>query len=378
MASEFSGFHDELRAVARAVLGAVPADSPIDWEVVAGSGWAGLEVPERLDGAGVTFAEVAVILEELGRCAALSPYLGSVALGIGALSLVEPDAGRDGLLRSIAAGDTVVAVAVGEDGGAGFRVERSVEGRLTLRGSMPFVADAPVAQRLLLVATGWAAGDDPAPPSPGGVAEATTRGLAGDTPVLVELNRSAARPSITDQPVLDATRRFGIVVADGVEVKQAQIRRFVGDPHVATGRLRDRATLAVALDSLGIGEAMLAATVAYAKVREQFGRPIGSFQAVKHACADMLVQLTIARELCDAAVERVACDLPDASAAVAMAKSYTCAAAVGIAGAAMQLHGGIGYTWESGIHRFLKRAALNRALFGSAAEHRRRIAARYR
>jgi alkylation response protein AidB-like acyl-CoA dehydrogenase len=131
--------------------------------------------------------------------------------------------------------------------------------------------------------------------------------------------------------------------------------------------------------------------VSYAKVRTQFGRPIGSFQAVKHACADMLVRVCVARQLVNAAVEALAAakdakdatdakaakDAKAASAAASMAKSYACAAAVDVAGKAMQLHGGIGYTWESGIHVYLKRALLNRSLFGSPAEHRGQLAKRY-
>ncbi|MGZ4710566.1 MAG: acyl-CoA dehydrogenase family protein, partial [Acidimicrobiales bacterium] len=124
-------------------------------------------------------------------------------------------------------------------------------------------------------------------------------------------------------------------------------------------------------------EAMLDATVAYASARRQFGRPIGSFQAVKHACADMLVQISVARELVSAAVQQVADADPEATVAASMAKSYACGAAVDVVGKAMQLHGGIGYTWDSGIHVHLKRAALNRSLFGSPATHRRRLAARY-
>jgi alkylation response protein AidB-like acyl-CoA dehydrogenase len=122
---------------------------------------------------------------------------------------------------------------------------------------------------------------------------------------------------------------------------------------------------------------MLSATVGYAKVRQQFGRPIGSFQAVKHACADMQVAIAVSRQLVSAAVEAVAEERADAGVAAAMAKSYTCSAAVDIAGKAMQLHGGIGYTWESRIHVYLKRAALNRSLFGSPAAHRRELAKRY-
>ena len=140
-------------------------------------------------------------------------------------------------------------------------------------------------------------------------------------------------------------------------------------------RLRDRAAVAVACDSLGISEAMLSATVAYAKVRQQFGRPIGSFQAVKHACADMQVHIAVSRQLVRAAIESVVHGRDDGAAS--MAKSYACTAAVDIAGKAMQLHGGIGYTWESGIHVYLKRAALNRSLFGSPAAHRKELAKRY-
>jgi alkylation response protein AidB-like acyl-CoA dehydrogenase len=175
--------------------------------------------------------------------------------------------------------------------------------------------------------------------------------------------------------VLDETRRLATVSAEAAEV--AQVLRFDGDPHEQVRRLLDRAAVAVACDSLGLSEAMLAATVAYAKVRSQFGRPIGSFQAVKHACADMQVAIAVSRQLVSAAVEAVAEDRPDTGAAAAMAKSYACSAAVDIVGKAMQLHGGIGYTWESGIHVYLKRAALNRSLFGSPAAHRRQLAQRY-
>ncbi|PRC49343.1 acyl-CoA dehydrogenase, partial [Mycobacterium sp. ITM-2017-0098] len=106
-----------------------------------------------------------------------------------------------------------------------------------------------------------------------------------------------------------------------------------------------RAEVAVACDSLGIAEQMLSATVDYVAVRHQFGRPIGSFQAVKHACADMLVAIEVSRQLVAEAVAAVS-DGTDAGVAAAMAKSYTCSAAVDVAGKAMQLHGGIGYTWE--------------------------------
>jgi alkylation response protein AidB-like acyl-CoA dehydrogenase len=204
------------------------------------------------------------------------------------------------------------------------------------------------------------------------------RAIEDGAPVIVAVDPREPGISVEPQPVVDESRRLAVVRADGAAVDAASIWRFAGDPQTAVRRLLGRAAVAVACDSLGVSEAMLDATVSYAKVREQFGRPIGSFQAVKHACADMLVKVQVSRQLVTAAVMALASDEDDASAAAWMAKSYACEAAVEVAGAAMQLHGGIGYTWESGVHRYLKRAALNRALFGSPAAHRARLAARYR
>jgi alkylation response protein AidB-like acyl-CoA dehydrogenase len=144
-------------------------------------------------------------------------------------------------------------------------------------------------------------------------------------------------------------------------------------------RVNDRTAVAIACDSIGVSEAMLDATVEYVCVREQFARKIGSFQAVKHSCADMLVQITIARKLVAKAVNAMCAPEWDEQSAVAasMAKSFATAMAVDIAGKAMQLHGGMGYTWESGIHVYLKRATLNRSQFGSPATHRKLLGVRY-
>ncbi len=360
MSAESEQIRDELRAVARDLLAKTVPGASIDWRLLAGTGWLGLEVPGALDGADATFAEVAVILQEMGRAAARSPYLGTVVLGIGTLTLLAPGPDRDDLLRGAASGALLPAAALsaGDDDTSTtpFRLERSSRG-LRLHGRAAFVPDATQAGRLLLLAL------DP-----------------GGTPVIVDVGPRTSGLGLTAQPVLDATRRFGLVTADGVDVPEASVWRFAGHPQAAVRRLLDRAAVAVACDSLGLTEAMLDATVAYAKVRRQFGRPIGSFQAVKHACADMLVQVSVSRELVSAAVKRLAArdpGDPDATVMASMAKSYTCGAAVAVVGQAMQLHGGMGYTWESGVHVYLKRAALNRSLFGSPVAHRRRLAGRY-
>jgi alkylation response protein AidB-like acyl-CoA dehydrogenase len=246
-------------------------------------------------------------------------------LGVGTLLELAPGPLRNEWLRLGA-----VAVLADSDG---FELDDS--GRLS--GRAEFVPDACAADRFLVLAEG---------------------------PFVVALERGGLE--LAPQPVLDETRSFAIVRAEGVRVEAV-----FPLAEEAVGRLRDRAALALACDSLGLSGAMLDATVAYAKQREQFGRPIGSFQAVKHACADMLVQVSLARELVAEAVRN------PGPTAVSMAKAYACGTAVDVVGKAMQLHGGIGYTWEAGIHAYLKRAVLNRSLFGSPAAHRRRLADRY-
>lgn len=385
-AAVLAELHDELRDVTRRLVGrptsalgsAVPP--ALDWAGLASAGLLGLEVPDELGGAGATFAEVAVVLHELGRSPATGPYLGTVVLGVGALLLVERGPRCDELLRSVAAGEATVAVALPGDAapaapraparsapspvgstpsvGAAvpFRLERTGD-RPLLHGHAELVPDAPGVDRLLVPAQG-----------------------EDGEPVLVDLPADAPGLGVAERPVLDATRLLGDVVSEGVPVDAGSVWRFRGDPGAALAVLWDRAATAAACDSLGLAEAMLETTVAYAAVREQFGRPIGSFQAVQHACADMLVSVTVGRELVAAAVDALAGTGPvtDAGVAASMAKSQVCASAVDVAGKAMQLHGGIGYSWESGVHAYLKRAALDRSLFGSPADHRRRLAARYR
>ncbi|MFD0689503.1 acyl-CoA dehydrogenase family protein [Actinomadura fibrosa] len=361
---DLSEFHDELRAVAAGLLGAAGAGPgagagdrvPVDWQRVAAAGWPGFEVPGALGGADATFAEVAVVLREFGRAAARGPYPAVAALAVGALGLLEPGPGRDGLLRDTAAGGAVPVLALDAetDDPAPFRLARTPDGPV-LDGAAGFVLDAPAAGRLLVPAL------DP-----------------GGTAVIVDTGPRADGLDVTERPVVDATRAVGRVAAGGVTVRPESVWRFRGDPDGALRRLRDRAAVAMACDSLGLSEAMLDATVAYASVREQFGRRIGSFQAVKHACADMFVQVALARKLVAAAVRAQAEGSAEAGVAASMAKSYACAAAVDVVGKAMQLHGGMGYTWESGVHVYLKRAVLNRSLFGPPALHRRRLAERYR
>ncbi|KWX67302.1 acyl-CoA dehydrogenase family protein [Mycobacterium sp. NAZ190054] len=327
MTGRFSEFHDELRSVAGDLLA---KEGTADWSVLVDAGWTGLEVPDSLGGAGATFVETAVILEQIGRAAGANSYLGSAVLAVGALNMLPANALRDELLGAVAAGPGRLAVVP-----HGFVVDG---GRLT--GRADFVPDADGADRLLVLVDGAAAVVD------------------------------AAQMTVTKQPVVDQTRQLATVTADAAEI--TGLLEFDGDPE----SVRHRAEVAIACDSLGLAAQMLSDTVDYVKVRHQFGCPIGSFQVVKHACADMLVAVEMSRRLVSDAVGILA-DGGDAAVAAAMAKSYACSAAVTVAGKAMQLHGGIGYTWESGIHVYLKRATLNRSLFGSPAAQRKRLSQRY-
>ncbi len=365
MSDEFAEIHDEMRAIARDLLGNADAESAVDWSLIARSGWLGLEAPAAFDGADATFAEVAVILQEMGRAVARGAYPSVAVLAVGALGLLEPHPGRDELFRGTVAGAVLPVVALTAEERVGavapgahadlapFRLVPDTDG-LRLHGNADFVLDAPGADRLLVPA----------------------RHPDGEI-VIAVVEPGVAGTAVTARPVVDATRSLGRVSAVGVEVAPSAVWRFHGDGERALRRLYDRAALATACDSLGLSEAMLAATVDYAEVREQFGRPIGSFQAVKHACADMLVQISVARQLVAAAVRAEVASAPEAATAVSMAKAFATDMAVRVTGKAMQLHGGMGYTWESGIHAYLKRATLDRSLFGTPAQHRQRLARRY-
>lgn len=354
--------HDDLRAVARDLLAPtsplVTGGDPVaaDWDLLARSGWLGLEVPEALGGSGASFAELAVVLEELGRVASPSPLLGGVVLAVGALGSVPPTGERDRLLTGIAEGRLRAGVALSGAAAPGssvvpFAIDRR-DGRARVGGGAAFAPDVVGADLLLLVA------EDP------------SEGL-----VLVAVDAAVASVAVEATPVVDASRSVADVTVDGLEVDADRCWPLAGDVE----RLVRRGALAVAADSLGLAEAALEATVAYASVREQFGRPIGSFQAVKHACADVAVDVALSRQLVRRAVALVASDAADddVAVAVAMAKVHASETAVRAAGSAVQLHGGIGYTWEHGLHVLLKRATLNRSLFGSPRGHRALLAARY-
>ncbi len=193
---------------------------------------------------------------------------------------------------------------------------------------------------------------------------------------------AASDLTTTPEPVLDESRDLASIEVTNLAVAPDDVWAFSdlgeSDPVWSAQHAIDRGAVALAIDAMGVASAMLDLTVAYVAQRKQFDRAIGSFQAVKHQCADVLVELRVGRELLDAAIAAIATGDPNATVAASRAKSFLTDAAVEATGVAMQLHGGIGYTWESGIHRYLKRAMVDRALLGSPGDHRRLLGARLR
>ena len=313
-------------------------------------GLQGLAIPEELGGAGYSFRELTIVLEEMGRALLPAPFFASAVLAASALLHSGDDAAQKDLLPGIAAGDTIATVAfVGDDGrwsdlGSGVRATGGA-----LSGVTSFVLDGAVADVLLVVA-----GTDAGPSlfAVDGDADGVTRSSL----FTMDQTRKLARVELSDAP-----------------------GRLVGREGAAAAileRTLQLAAVGLAHEQVGGAQRCLEMATQYAKDRIQFGRPIGSFQAVKHKCADMLVHVELARSAayyagwCAAELDD---DLPIAA---AMAKSYCSEAYFSVAAETIQVHGGIGFTWEHPAHLYFKRAKSSELLFGDPRHHRKLLAAR--
>jgi alkylation response protein AidB-like acyl-CoA dehydrogenase len=321
---------------------------PAVWQVAAEQlGLPGLALPEKFGGAGGGPAELGVVLEETGRALLPSPFFATVALAAQALVASGDDAAMARWLPGIADGSLTATVAVAEESGS-WRPEdvtATVTGG-TLSGTKMFVVDGDSAALLLAVAR-------------------TGTGLG-----LFAVESDAPGVSRTRLDTLDRTRRLGRI-------------DFAGAPAVRVGptddafvrRVLDLAVVALAAEQVGGAQACLDAAVEHAKVRIQFGRPIGAFQAIKHKCADMLLHVESARSAARHAAT-VAEDEPgELPVAAALAAAYCAEAYIHTAKENIQIHGGIGYTWEHDAHLHLRRAKSSELLFGSPVAHRARLAA---
>jgi alkylation response protein AidB-like acyl-CoA dehydrogenase len=331
-------------------------DADLDREL-ASAGLLGLELPQEYGGGGGSFVELAVVLEALGEHVGASTLLSSAVLCSGALSLAGTGAQRERWLPLLAAGSLSGTVALGEwfsAPGARDRVAaKRTDGAWELTGRVGHVPDARVSRLLLLPARtpdGW----------------------------LVALVESAAPGlSVTPQAQTDETRCLDAVALDALAVRDADVLALdtPGAPEATRllSALANRAAVAVAADSVGNARRVLGMTVDHVRQRRQFDRPIGSFQAVKHQAADMLVNLETSTALVDDAARALALEPSSCDLAVSLAKDHACELAARNAGTALQLHGGIGYTWEYDLHLFFKRALLNEFLFGEPRWHRDRV-----
>jgi alkylation response protein AidB-like acyl-CoA dehydrogenase len=316
------------------------------WPEVAELGWTGISVPEDGGGAGMGFLEEMVVIEELGRALFPGPYLSSVVLALPAL------AGAPDLLEGIVAGKSAATLAwSGPEGtldpdGLPVRAEGSAEG-VALTGTALFVPDLGSADLVVVAAA------------------------AADGPGLWAVERDGPGSSWEALPTVDTTRPVGVLSLEG-----AQGRPLAGPPEATTllERIRDQALAALAAEAVGVADRALELSVQHAKTREQFGRAVGAFQAVSHELADALVAVESARSLAYWAGWAVANDGEEAEAAAAAAKAYAAEAAVRTCEVAIQVHGGIGFTWEHPLHRYYKRALWIAAFLGWPQVHRARLA----
>jgi alkylation response protein AidB-like acyl-CoA dehydrogenase len=343
----------------RELMDGEPGHDPRLYARIAELGWTAIPFAEAHGGLGLGLVDLTVVLEEMGRHVLPSPFLSSVGLAGMCVAASGDEAQAARLLPGIAGGDAYATVALVEEsgrwdaGGVRMRAQRSGDAWL-LNGEKLFVPDAQASDWMIVVTR---TADDPA-----------------DGLTLLVVDTGA--PGVTVRPLrsMDATRRMAAVGFDGVEVAGDSV---LGEPGRGWSTLRgglDRAMVCIAGELAGTAQRVLEMSVEYAKVRQQFGRPIGAYQAVSHKCADMLVMTESARSLAYHAAWALDNDVPEAPLAAAMAKAYASDAARAVASNGLQVHGGIGFTWEHDIHLHLKRAKWGEATLGDASHHRERVA----
>ncbi len=312
----------------------------------------GLSVPEADGGVGGSLVDQAVAVEELGAALACGPVFGTVFLAIPALVAASSGPVRDGLLAELVEGRRTAAFAVADRAGAfdpsavSVTASRSGE-EWTLTGTVERVVDGGAADDLLVAADG-----------PDGVAlyvvDAAAEGVHRTPLVTLDLTRPQATIRLADAPAR--------VVADPAEAQRVIEHAL----HVGSALL--------AVEQVGAAQHLLDLSVEYAKARLQFGRPIGSFQAVKHRLADLLVDLEHARSAAYHAVWALTDGSDDPALAASIAQATASAAFARVATDTIQVHGGIGFTWEHQAHLYFKRATTDAALLGTPEQHRARVA----
>ncbi|HWB67504.1 MAG TPA: acyl-CoA dehydrogenase family protein [Mycobacteriales bacterium] len=316
------------------------------WRQIAELGWPGLLVPEEYGGLGLGLVDMTVVLEEMGKLPLPGPFFSSAVFA----TLAAVRLGATELLPGLVDGSRIGAVALDEAGAAGDplvgvrTVATDSDGGARLDGLKPVVADGQVADWVIVVAR----------ESGGGLGS-----------YLVE------SPPATAVPNMDPTRALARLPLDGTPAVRLGP---AGDQTELLRRVVDDATVMLCAELVGAAEAAFDLAVEYSKQRVQFGRPIGSFQAVKHIAADMLRDLTLARVGSHYAAWASDSDAPDRESAAAMAKSWVAEAAIAVTGSCIQVHGGVGFTWDCPAHLYYKRAKATDLVLGRQGYQRARVA----
>ena len=329
--------------------------SPPVWAQMANQlGLQGLAVPERYGGAGFGYVELGIVLEEMGRVLFCVPYFATAAMAVNALLTSGDVDACSAHLPPIAAGETIATLALAEDTGrwdeegVTLHAERFGDG-WALDGHKSFVLDGTIASLVLVAARTWF-----------GV---SLFAVEGDADGLTR----------TPLETLDQTRKLA-----RLEFARTPARLVGPDGGAWPGLARtlDLAAIALAAEQVGGAQRCLDMSVEYAKVRYQFGRPIGSFQVIKHRCADMLLEVESARAAAQYAAWAAADESPEAPVAASLAKATCSEAYFRAAAVNIQIHGGIGFTWEHDAHLYFKRAKSSQLFLGDAAYHREHLAQR--
>ena len=331
------------------------------WKKAAELGWMGILIPEEQGGIGGSFLDLVVVLEEMGKSLMPGPFLATVLLGSTAVLAGGSDDQKASILPKVAAGELLMTLAQAEKSGrydaGGIRMPATARGGdFVLSGEKLFVPDAHVADQIVVVAR---TGSHDSPHD-------------GITLFLVDAKSPGVE--ITQLKTVDMTRRQCHVAFQDVAVAGAHVIGEVGQGWPILKRVLDQATAGLCTEMVGTGQQALDMAVEYAKERVQFGKPIGSFQAVKHKCVDMMVQVENARSLTYYAAWTVDENVAEASQAVPMAKAYCSDMCKTVTSEAIQVHGGIGFTWEHDMHLFYRRGLASEAAFGSAPTHREVVA----
>ncbi len=359
-ARSFVATHASSEAVRRAMQTDAGFDAGAWKRIGSELGWTAILVPEEYGGLGLGWVEVAALLEVTGEALLCAPLFSTLALGTNALLAAGTEEQKREWLPPIADGRAIVTLAFAEGPrdpdpdamAATFR--RDGEG-FVLSGRKRSVLDGATADAIVVAAR----------------AAGTTRSegielflMRGNAPGL-------ARRSI---PTLDATRRVADLELHDVRLPAGARLAAGGAGAAALSKILDRAAIGLAAEQVGGAQRCLDLTVEYAKGRVQFGRPIGSFQAIQHQCADLLVQVESGRSASYYAACVAAEDAPELPQAASLAKAWCSDAYFRCAADCLQIHGGVGFTWEYDVHLHLKRAKAGQALLGSPSWHRERIA----